>query len=105
MTRVICIHVIMVEHVTVRVMVALDACVQPAIPVVNVKHYSPTTIMSAITPTRVSMEVRVWPHRGVSIPIRVSVRGVIRGYDVSRVSFPPLVVTWVRVPMEAPVSQ
>jgi len=103
--RVICIHVIMVEHVTVRVMVALGVCVQPAIPVVNVKHYSPTTTTSAITRTRVSMGVRVWPHHGVSIAIRVSVRGGIREYGVSRVSSPPLVVTRVRVPMVARVLQ
>jgi len=98
MMRVICIHVRMVAHVTVRVMGASDVCVQPAIPVVNVKHSSPM-IISAICPTHASMEAHVYPHHGVPIPIRVCVRMVIRGYDVSRVCTPPLVVTRVRVPM------
>jgi len=102
MMHVICIHVIMVEHVTVRVMVATIVIVQPDIPVVNVKHYSPP-MTSAPTPTHASMVVRVWHHHGVPIPIRVSVRGVIRGFGVRRVSTPPLVVPPLPVIMVAVV--
>jgi len=80
-------------------LVATDACVQPNFPVLNVKHYSPMVRVSAITPIRVSMEVRVWPLCGAHPRIRVCVRGGIRGYDVSRVSPPTRVVTRVRVPM------
>jgi len=89
--RVICIRVTMVVHVTVRVMVHLDACAQWDIPDFNVKHYS--LMMRAVMVIHVSMVDHVWQHHGTLTLIRVIVRGVTRVCDVKIVSPPPMVVT------------
>jgi len=100
----LCTHVTMVEHVTVRDMVHTIVCALPAIPVVNVKHSSTTTIISVRIPIRVTMVARVC-HRGPLILILVIVRGVIRAYNVKLVSHPPMVVTLLPAIMVVPACQ